>query len=224
MSVPPDFEDAVEFAENPEPRCACVLLLDTSGSMDGKPLQSLIEGLEALRYDLQVDPVAARRVEIAIVTFDSTVQVVQDFTAPDRLEPPVLVASGRTRMAAGIQAALDLVERRKEVYRTNDVTYYRPWVFMITDGAPQGESDGEIAAAVERVRLAESERRAAFFAVGVERANMKRLAQIAVRTPLKLKGLDFRELFVWLSKSMQTIAQSRVEDRIALPPAGWAEI
>jgi uncharacterized protein with von Willebrand factor type A (vWA) domain len=29
----PGLEDAVEFAENPDPRCPCVLLLDTSGSM-----------------------------------------------------------------------------------------------------------------------------------------------------------------------------------------------
>ena len=30
--------DAVEFAENQEPRCPCVLLLDTSGSMEGRPI------------------------------------------------------------------------------------------------------------------------------------------------------------------------------------------
>ena len=37
--------DAAEFAENPEPRVPCVLLLDTSGSMTGKPIAELNEGL-----------------------------------------------------------------------------------------------------------------------------------------------------------------------------------
>jgi uncharacterized protein YegL len=224
MSDPFDLESAVEFAENPEPRCACVLLLDTSGSMNGRPIAALAEGLKALLYDLQLDPVAARRVELALVTFDSSVNVCQDFTAPDRMEPPTLVASGQTHMAEAIETALALVERRKELYRANDITYYRPWVFMITDGEPQGESASEVQRAIAAVRRAEEERRAAFFAVGVEGANMKRLKQISVRAPQRLGGLDFRELFVWLSRSMQTIAHSRPEDRIALPPAGWAEL
>jgi hypothetical protein len=36
-----------EFALNADPRCACVLLLDTSGSMDGAPIKALNEGLKA---------------------------------------------------------------------------------------------------------------------------------------------------------------------------------
>ena len=51
----PDFDDAFpadedwgaqlfraghEFADNPEPRCPCVLLLDTSKSMSGEPMTS----------------------------------------------------------------------------------------------------------------------------------------------------------------------------------------
>ncbi|HEV2149830.1 MAG TPA: VWA domain-containing protein [Longimicrobiaceae bacterium] len=222
--MPFDFEDAVEFAENPEPRCPCVLLLDTSGSMDGRPIQALQDGIDAFRYDVQLDPVSVRRVEVAVVTFDTEVHVVQDFMQPDRLELPALVASGRTHMAAGIQAALDLVEARKAAYRAHDVAYYRPWVFMITDGEPQGEPAAAVREATERLQAAEAEKRVAFFAVGVEGANLKRLAQISVRAPLKLRGLDFRDLFVWLSRSMQSIAHSRPEDRIALPPTGWAEI
>jgi hypothetical protein len=48
MSEEIRLEEAVEFAENPEPRCACVLLLDTSGSMAGEKIDSLNEGLKAV--------------------------------------------------------------------------------------------------------------------------------------------------------------------------------
>ena len=30
-----------DFASNPEPRCPCILLLDVSGSMNGRPINEL---------------------------------------------------------------------------------------------------------------------------------------------------------------------------------------
>ena len=46
---------ATQFAENPENRCACVLLLDVSGSMAGKPIAELQEGLTVYRDSLAAD-------------------------------------------------------------------------------------------------------------------------------------------------------------------------
>ena len=34
----------LDLIENPMPRCACILALDTSGSMSGRPIQELKEG------------------------------------------------------------------------------------------------------------------------------------------------------------------------------------
>src|SRR5215468_2332207 len=91
---------AAEFAENPEPRCPCVLLLDTSGSMQGASIEALNQGLHTLRDGLVQDPLASRRVEVAIVTFDSTVKVVQDFVTADQFEPPILAVQGQTYMGS----------------------------------------------------------------------------------------------------------------------------
>src|SRR5699024_706276 len=60
------FSDA-EFAENPEQRCPVILLLDTSYSMSGAPISELNEGLATLRQELMNDPMAAKRVELAMV-------------------------------------------------------------------------------------------------------------------------------------------------------------
>jgi uncharacterized protein YegL len=217
-------EEAVEFAENPEPRCPCVLLLDTSGSMQGDAIEALNAGLAAFKRDLMKDPLASRRVEIAIITFDNEIKVVQDFVTADQFESPLLKAQGQTFMGSGIQKALDLIQTRKTQYRANGIAYYRPWVFMITDGEPQGEPENIVQNASQRLKNDEHGKRVAFFAVGVEKANMQKLAEIVVRAPVKLIGLNFVEMFVWLSKSMEAVAQSRTDEQVALPPPGWGAV
>lgn len=213
----------IEFAENPEPRCPCVLLLDTSGSMSGLPIDALNTGLQTFKSNLANDSLASRRVEVAIVTFDSTVEVVQDFVTADQFNPPRLVTGGSTSMAEGINKSLDLIDARKAQYRNNGVSYYRPWVFMITDGAPTDEAV-LIQHAAQRVKDAERNKRVAFFAVGVEGADLGRLKEFSDRAPLKLAGLNFQELFVWLSASMQRVSQSKPDEQVALPPPGWAAV
>jgi uncharacterized protein YegL len=117
-----------------------------------------------------------------------------------------------------------MIEARKKQYRDSGVAYYRPWVFLITDGEPQGESDSVVEQAAQRVKDEENNKRVAFFAVGVEGTNMMRLSQLVVRSPLQLKGLNFQEMFIWLSASMQRISQSKPEEEVLLPPPGWGTV
>jgi uncharacterized protein YegL len=212
------FAAGLEFADNPEPRCPFVLLLDTSKSMAGKPIEALNEGLRAFHTELMKDTLARLRVEIAVLSFGGTVQLVQNFVTADGFTPPTLQADGLTPMGAAILRAMDLIATRKKKYQTNGVAYYRPWVIMITDGAPQGEDFDVIRQAIKRVAEEEAANKVAFFAVGVEGANMPLLAKIAVRPPAKLRGLQFTELFIWLSRSAERIAYSQVSQQVELPP------
>ena len=213
---------AVEFASNPEPRCACVLLLDVSGSMSGKKISALNDGLSAFASDIASDSLARQRVEVAVVTFGGDgVQVAQDFVTAGQYEPTKLVSSGGTPMGAAIDRALDLVAERKEQYRANGVAYYRHWVFMITDGEPTDDWRD----AARRVHEAEEANGLAFFAVGVDGADIDVLQSIAVRQPIRLAGLRFVELFVWLSRSQRQVSSSRPGDQVALPSVdGWASV
>jgi uncharacterized protein YegL len=213
-----------DFALNPEPRCPCLLLLDVSGSMTGEPITELNAGLKAFREELAADELASKRVEVACITF-GPVNVATEFETAGVFQPPWLRAMGDTPMGAAIASGIELVRLRKEAYRANGIAFYRPWIFLITDGAPTDEWKG----AAKRVKEGEASKAFAFFTVGVEGANMDILRQIAVREPLKLKGLRFRSLFQWLSNSMKSISRSTPGDEVPLKsptegPDGWASI
>lgn len=210
-----------EFAENPQQRCPCVLLLDTSGSMEGDPIAELNKGLRTFKADLVADSLAAKRVEVAIVTFGPT-RVVSPFQTADAFTPPYLTTTGDTPMGQAIMEGIRLVEERKDVYRQHGVPYNRPWIFLITDGAPTDS----ITNATKILRAGVEEKKFAFFAVGVQNANMKVLGQLSPRPPLKLAGLKFRELFQWLSNSLGSASRSSPSaTTLSLPPpTGWTEL
>lgn len=209
-----------DFASNPEPRCPCVLLLDVSGSMNGHPLDELNAGLGTFRDELAADSLAMKRVEVGIVTF-GPVKVETPFTGASTFHPPTLQSQGDTPMGAAILQALSMVDDRKRDYKTNGISYYRPWVFLITDGGP---TDAWKAAA-EGVREGEASKKFAFFAIGVKGANMDVLRQISVREPLSLDGLKFREMFSWLSSSLRSVSKSTPNTEVPLEaPKGWASV
>ena len=231
-----DLLDDVAFAEdNPEPRCPVVLLLDTSSSMSGQAIRQLNEGLKAFDQAIKADKLAALRVEVALLTFGGQVRAVdvqggggeipfdadRAFVTVDRFAPPDLSASGRTPMGEGMRRALQLLKERKEGLKQQALDYYRPWIFLITDGAP---NDAGWEEAADEAKAEEERKGVSIYSVGVEGANMEILARFSgQRAPLKLKGLAFQELFRWLSASLSSIAHSRPGEQAPLPAVGWSE-
>ncbi len=241
----------IGLATNPEPRCPCVLLIDVSGSMgeivanSGKDLGYTVQqdgqtyravsggttrmdlvnqGLRAYQADLLGDSLAAQRVEVSVITFGSTVETVCPFVGAQEFQPPTLTANGETMLGAALLRAIDALAERKRQYKQNGLHYFRPWLFLVTDGAPT-DAWKEAAA---KVKEGEANKSFAFFAVGVEGANFDVLRQLSpAREPLHLKGYGFREMFVWLSQSQRSVSHSNPgqEAQVSLPsPAGWANL
>ena len=129
-------------------------------------------------------------------------------------------------MGAAIESGIEMLRQRKEILRKNGILLFRPWIFLITDGAPTDQWHN----AAALVHSGEESKSFLFFTVGVEGANMDILRQIArpPREPYKLKGLRFRALFAWLSSSLGSVARSTPGDKVPLEnPAsheGWAVI
>lgn len=214
-----------ESPDNYEQKCLCVLVLDVSGSMAGRPIEQLNQGLKDFQKQLQDDFVAAQRIEVAIVTFGSTVDIVVQPTLSADFEIPDLKTSGSTKLVDGVRMAINVVEERKNWYKSTGQPYYRPWIMLITDGEP--DNDQDIVGLSNEIKNKVDNKGFLFYAVGVENYNHNKLLQIChpASPPLLLKGLEFKELFKWLSASISMLSKSADGQKLDLPSVGgWSQI
>ncbi len=226
----PSLADEVEIANPQEPHVPVVLVLDVSGSMaeNGK-IDQLRQGLEWFRADVERDELASKRVDVAVVTFGADVRLHTPFGDAGNISASDVAASGPTPLAEAIRLAVEVIEDRKRAYRADGIDYYRPWVFLVTDGEPTDMRPGDpVWKEIQGlVRDGDSSGRFSFFTVAVEPANADNLRDLAPvhRPPVQLAPGRFKEMFVWLSRSQRRVSASRPGEQIVLETpreAGWS--
>ena len=163
-------------------RCACMLVLDTSGSMQGEAIEALNQGLAAFEMQVKSNALAARRIEVGIITFGGDgVRLNQDFLQAKHFVAPVLAAGGGTPMGEAVQLAVQAIKNRKNEFRQLGLQYYRPWLMLITDGEPTDEGWEQ---AAECVRREEMQKALTCFPIGVgHQVNLAKLAQFSTKQP-----------------------------------------
>jgi uncharacterized protein YegL len=209
-----------------------VVLADVSQSMQGEAIEALERGFAAFTGYLHNDPVASKRVEVAVVTFGTAATVLVPMQEARTLAPARFTAAGSTNMAAGIHLVLDIIEDRKQAYKMAGLQYYRPWILALTDGKA---NLGGFEEAVSRLNAAETASGVTVFAVGVgPKVDYQQLGRLSVRRgPAPLDGVRFEALFEWLSASLTSVSNSTeygrdddalgaMSDKISLPSiSGW---
>ena len=119
-------------------RLPIYLLIDTTGSMKGEPIESVRNGIDAMLNTLRQDPYALETVNISIITYDRDVNQLLPLTPIDEIQIPQITTAdfGPTHMGAALEMLLEKVD--KEVnngnHRLNND--YKPILFLLTDGQP----------------------------------------------------------------------------------------
>jgi len=215
---------SAESPQNYEQKSICCFVVDVSLSMEGEPIRELNAGLQEFHQDIAANPVTANRLEVAIVEFCDIVSTQIRPGLIDSFAMPTLTAKGSTKLADGVREAVRVVELRKSWYKQTGQPYLRPWIVLITDGAP--DSDQDIAGLAREIQQGVQAKKFVFLAIGVQKADMSILRQISSpdMPPQLLQGLKFSEFFKWVSASMSVVAGSKDKDKVNLPnPAAWTQ-
>lgn len=218
-----DFIPDIQLSDNTSQRLPCILVLDGSGSMGGIPIQELNQGLKVLEEELKNDDTASQRVQLSVIRFggDDEVEVINDWTDAIEFVAPNIIANGRTPLGMAMRHALQKIEDQKINYKEHDIPYNRPWIFLITDGSPTDLNWKEDA---KECIQAESENKVVIFAIGTEGADFEALKLFSNRMPLKLNGLQFKELFIWLSRSVSSSSKASQDTDVQLPAVDWGVV
>jgi uncharacterized protein YegL len=124
-------------------RLPVYILLDTSGSMKGEPLESVKSGIQAMLGGLRQDPHALESLHLSFITFDREVKVLVPLTSLETLQMPVITCpdSGPTNLGAALEVLCHSVNA--EVRRTvgEQKGDWKPILFIMTDGSPSDVLD-----------------------------------------------------------------------------------
>ena len=214
----------VALHDNTSERLACVLVLDGSSSMGGSPIDELNAGLRLLEDELKKDDEASQKVQLLVIRFggDSRVEVLSNWQDAMEFQAPTIIANGLSPLGEAARLALVKIEEQKARYRANGIKYKRPWLFLHTDGEATDEG-WELAAAA--CFAAEQEKKVVIFGIGAGAANLEKLARFSSRKPMRLQGLKYRELFLWLSSSVSSASKTTQDSNVQMPPpTDWAQV
>ena len=188
-------------------RLPVYLLLDTSGSMWGDPIEAVKNGVQVLLSTLRSDPYALETAYLSVITFDSEAKQIVPPTEVAQFQMRNIEATGCTALGDALQLLADKVDA--EVVKTTPEQKgdWKPLVFIMTDGVPTDD----ITRGLEAVRKRKFGVIVACAAGdGADTDILKKITESVV----KLDTTDsdtIKKFFKWVSASVST-SSAKVEE------------
>jgi uncharacterized protein YegL len=218
-----------ETPRNKDQKCPVVLVLDSSGSMEGEGITELNSALQKFKEEVLCDPLLANRLEVGVVCFDDDARVERsiDLISTETVMPTI-TCGGTTNLVSGMKMAMEMIEDRKVFYKSNNEQYYRPFICILTDGVPTNTAE-EINALDIEIQQMSDNKKFIFLPFGVGEADMQLLAKLAAQTEdqrLKEKAVaykmkdfqQFKNVFAFVSTSISAAIASGSAQTVQIDP------
>jgi uncharacterized protein YegL len=199
-------------------RLPVYLLLDTSGSMSGEPIEALKNGVQVMISSLRQNPQAIETAFISIITFDSAAKQVVPLTDLASFQMVELRASGTTCLGAALQLVSERIDQEVATTTTMKKGDWKPLVFIMTDGVPTDDWESGL--------IAFRNRRTAFTVAcaaghNADEGVLKRITDNVVRLDTA-DTQSISKFFQWVTASIG-VSSTKVEERGA-EVAGMSEL
>ena len=188
-------------------RLPVYLLLDTSGSMSGEPIEAVKNGVQVMVSSLRQNPQAQETAFLSVITFDSSVRQIVPLTDLGSFQMPEIKASGTTSLGGALKMVSTCIDN--EVAKTTAETKgdWKPLVFIMTDGNPTDNWQNG---------LSEFKKRKTAFTVacasgsGADTSILKQITDNVVSLDTA-DGQSISKFFAWVTASIG-VSSTKVED------------
>lgn len=117
-------------------RLPVYLLLDTSGSMHGEPIEGVKNGVQIMINSLRQNPQAIETAFISIITFDSSAKQIMPLTDLASFQMVDIRATGTTALGEALTLVSQCIDREVAKTTMEQKGDWKPIVFIMTDGVP----------------------------------------------------------------------------------------
>lgn len=187
-------------------RLPVYLLLDTSGSMYGEPIEAVRTGIQTMLSALQSDPYALETAYLSVITFNSSAQQVSPLTEVATFQEPNIQAGGCTALGEALKLLAERVDAEVVKTTTDTKGDWKPLVFIMTDGFPTDDVEVGIEA-LKKVKLGT----VVACAAGTNAADevLKKITENVVRLDT-LESSGIKSFFKWVSASV-SVSSKKVD-------------
>lgn len=117
-------------------RLPVYLLLDTSGSMSGEPIEAVKNGVQIMISSLRQNPQAIETAFLSVITFDSSAQQIIPLTDLASFQMVDIKATGVTALGEALKLVAHKIDTEVAKTTTEQKGDWKPLVFIMTDGIP----------------------------------------------------------------------------------------
>ena len=194
------------------------ILIDTSGSMKGEPIESVKVGLADMVATLRQDPYALETVCISIITYDREVKQVLPLTELENLQIPDIVTpeSGPTHTGLALKMLCEKIPVEVRKGTPEQKGDWRPLLFLMTDGRP-----ADLQLYREMIPKVQSMNFASIIGCAAGPKAKTELLQELTSQVFRLDTMDattFKKFFVWVTDVIGLGGKSvGTTDRLTLP-------
>ena len=201
-------------------RLPVYLLIDTSGSMKGEPIESVKVGVESMIATLRQDPYALETVNISIITYDREVKVLFPLTPLEDIQLPDITTpdSGPTHTGAAIEKLCEQLDAEVTLSTSDRKGDWMPLLFIMTDGHPS-----DVMVYNQIVPIVKKKKIASIIACAAGmKAKIEPLKQLTdqVYSLDTMDSTSFKKFFKWVSDLIEVGNKSvgATEDLVLPPP------
>jgi uncharacterized protein YegL len=188
-------------------RLPVYLLLDTSGSMMGEPIESVKSGVQTMISALRQDPYALETAFLSIITFNSTASQLVPLTELTNFQTPNIEASGTTSLGEALTLLAQKADLEVAKTTTEQKGDWKPIVFLMTDGMPTDDWQKGLKEFQSRkwgmvVACAAGQ--------SVDTTILKQITEVVVQLDTA-DSSSFKAFFKWVSASIST-SSAKIEE------------